>query len=226
MSKQHGTPTQLGTVISAFITALCTDLMDFSITDIIKAIDKKGEKITQHLRLVLNAIMTGQDLALIDVTKDSKPDLLEPISTVNVAGTSKFVARDHFKLGEPKGVKIGYLGDDFKSHFLKKMEENVPEAQLKSYKLEQSSLDPPIITALGDKHETYLSYVWEFLKVQPKGEPGSLLNNGYANIFYIRDTDNILWVVSVRCGSGSWDVSAYSVDDSDRWYGDRQVFCR
>ena len=226
MSKQHGTPTQLGTVISAFITALCTDLMDFSITDIIKAIDKKGEKITQHLRLVLNAIMTGQDLALIDVTKDGKLALLEPISTVNVAGTSKFVARDHFKLGEPKGVKIGYLGDDFKSHFLKKVEENVPQAQLKSRKLKQSSLDPPIITALGDNHETYLAQLWELLKAQPKGESGTLLTNGYANIFYIRDADNILWAVRVYWGGDGWDVDASSVGDPYGWDDGDQVFGR
>ena len=42
--KNHGTPTQLGTIISAFITALCTAVSDFSIPDIIKVIDKKGEK--------------------------------------------------------------------------------------------------------------------------------------------------------------------------------------
>ena len=152
--------------------------------------------------------------------------LLEPISTINVAGTSKFVARDHFKLGEPEGVKIGYLGDNFKSHFLKKVEENVPQAQLKSRKLKQSSLDPPIITALGDNHETYLAQLWELLKAQPKGESGTLLTNGYANIFYIRDADNILWAVSVYWDDDGWNVDAYSVDTPGRWDDGDRVFGR
>ena len=152
--------------------------------------------------------------------------LLEPISTINVAGTSKFVARDHFKLGEPEGVKIGYLGDNFKSHFLKKVEQNVPQAQLKSRKLKQSSLDPPIITALGDNHETYLAQLWELLKAQPKGESGTLLTNGYANIFYIRDADNILWAVSVYWDDDGWNVDAYSVDTPGRWDDGDRVFGR
>jgi len=152
--------------------------------------------------------------------------LLEPISTINVAGTSKFVARDHFKPGEVEGVKIGYLSDNFKSHFLKKVEENVPQAQLKSRKLKQSSLDPPIITALGDNHETYLAQLWELLKAQPKGESGTLLTNGYANIFYIRDADNILWAVDMDWRDGSWGVDAYSIGYPGRWSGGDQVFGR
>ena len=152
--------------------------------------------------------------------------LLEPISTINVAGTSKFVARDHFKPGEVEGVKIGYLSDNFKSHFLKKVEENVPEAQLKSFKLNKASFDPPIITALGDKHETYLAQLWELLKAQPKGESGTLLTNGYANIFYIRDADNILWAVLVGWGVGSWSVGADSIDRPYGWRGGNRVFSR
>ena len=223
--KNHGTPTQWWTVTNAFITALCTAVMDFSIPDLIKAIDKKGEKITQHLRLVLNAIMSGQDLALVDTKKDSN-ELLEPISTVSVSAVSKFVARDHFKLGEVEGVKIGYIGDSFKSHFLKKVEDNVPEAQLKVLRLKQYSLDPPIITALGDNHETYLAQLWELLKAQPKGENGTLLTNSYMNIFYIRDTDNILWAVLVGWGGGSWSVGADSIDRPYGWRGGNRVFSR
>ena len=222
--KNHGTPTQLGTVISAFTTALCAAVMDFPIADVLKAIDKKGEKITKHLRLVLNAIMTGQDLALI--TKDSKPVLLEPVSSSNVPAIKEFVAKEHFKLGESAGVKISYLGDNFNDHFLKKREENITEVMLKSFKLTQASLSPPIITALGDNHETYLAQLWELLKLQPQGETGILLTNGYVNIFYIRDADGILWAVYVNWFGGGWHVRADSVEDPYWWRAGSQVFGR
>lgn len=61
MSKQqHGTAfsTKLGTVITAIITAVCTAIKDFSIADIIESFDNQGEKLTQHIRLVLTAMIT------------------------------------------------------------------------------------------------------------------------------------------------------------------------
>src|SRR3989344_5706967 len=152
--------------------------------------------------------------------------LLEPVNAANVAGTKEFLAKEHFKLGESAGVKISYLGDNFNDHFLKKREENITEVMLKSFKLTQASLSPPIITALGDNHETYLAQLWELLKLQPQGETGILLTNGYVNIFYIRDADGILWAVCVRWFGDGWCVYAGSVEDPYWWRAGDQVFGR
>ena len=152
--------------------------------------------------------------------------LLEPVSSSNVPAIKEFVAKEHFKLGESAGVKISYLGDNFNDHFLKKREENITEVMLKSFKLTQASLSPPIITALGDNHETYLAQLWELLKLQPQGETGILLTNGYVNIFYIRDADGILWAVCVRWFGDGWCVYAGSVEDPYWWRAGDQVFGR
>lgn len=66
MSKQHGTPlsTQFVQVLNAVTTAVATAVEDFSITELISILAKNGEKLTQYLRLVFTALMTGQGLAL------------------------------------------------------------------------------------------------------------------------------------------------------------------
>jgi len=50
--------------------------------------------------------------------------------------------------------------------------------------------------------------------------------NGYANIFYIRDKEDALWVVFCRwySGSATWNVDAGPVTDSSWWRGGCLVF--
>ncbi|MFA6275071.1 MAG: hypothetical protein WCX70_02925, partial [Candidatus Paceibacterota bacterium] len=58
------------------------------------------------------------------------------------------------------------------------------------------------------------------------GENGVLLNNGYANIFYIRDQAGVLRAVRVGWSDGGWYLSAYSALRPNGWRGGRQVFSR
>ena len=53
-----------------------------------------------------------------------------------------------------------------------------------------------------------------------------LLTNGYANLFYIRDTDGILWAVRVDWGGDGWYVNARSVERRGRWFAGIQAFGR
>ncbi|HLD86008.1 MAG TPA: hypothetical protein VJA28_00985 [Patescibacteria group bacterium] len=152
--------------------------------------------------------------------------LLEPVSSSNVPAIKEFVAKDYFKVGETDGVKIAYLDNDFIQNFLDKTEHNVQAASLKVFRLKKDSFGRQIIIALGRKHKTALAHLWELLKAQPKGEAGVLLTNGYANIFYIRNTDNILWAVRVRWGGDGWYVCAPSVEYPFRSDAGSQVFGR
>ena len=159
------------------------------------------------------------------IAKKVVSKLLEFVSEIEVPGAEKFVTVDNFKKNNSEGVKFWYFGDNFQEHFLKKVEEGVESTTLKAYRLKEDSLDPPIIAALGDNHETKLLHLWELLKKQPKGEDGVLLTNGYANIFYIRAIDGTLWAVSADWDGGyGWDVGAHSVEDPNRWNADNQVF--
>ena len=160
--------------------------------------------------------------------------LLEMINTVTIpARIVNFIARDKFIVDTSKeaNVKISYLGDNFTKWFLGedgKIETPIGEQELRCARLKKASVDDLIIAEIGveAKAETTLSEMFSQMEKQRNGEAGVLLNNGYANIFYIRDKNGVLRAVPCGwCGDG-WDVRARSVDDTDGWRAVRQVFFR
>jgi hypothetical protein len=64
------------------------------------------------------------------------------------------------------------------------------------------------------------------MEKQKNGEGGVLLNNGYANIFYIRDQNRVLRAVGVNWHVDGWNVLADSVEHPRRWNDGDQVFSR
>ncbi|MFA4890143.1 MAG: hypothetical protein WC587_00700 [Candidatus Paceibacterota bacterium] len=157
--------------------------------------------------------------------------ILTLITTVTIpARTGRFVAKDHFIVdtGKKAKVKISFLGDNFRNSFLSKTEEPAPEFTLCQYELKRGSRDIPIISELGgeNKAETTLSAMFGLMEMQPKGETGTLLTNGYANIFYVRDLGGVLWAVLCRWGGVGWDVGASSVDIPNDWGAGLHAFSR
>lgn len=159
----------------------------------------------------------------------TKP-ILDLVTTTTLPAHDRFVVRDHFKVdtSDTAPVKIGYLGENFKKHFLDKIEEAGTECKLRIDKLLEDSLDKPILSDLSDRAETTMARVWQLLLLQPKGEEGKLLTNGFANIFYVRDDKGVLWAVYVRwySGCGDWDVEACSAEFPGRWDAGYQVISR
>jgi len=168
-----------------------------------------------------------------EVVEEVKQALLALITTVATTAVDTFKAKDRFKVGEVKGVKIGWLGDNFKENFLSgkgKIETAVTEAILRVHKLIKASVDTPIIAELSGEEvaETTLAQMWQMLAKQGHGEDGPLLTNGYWNIFYVRDAKGTLWAVSADWYSGFhyWSVEAYSVTDPNTWNAEGQVVSR
>jgi hypothetical protein len=163
-----------------------------------------------------------------------RTDLLELVSTIVVnATTGKLVAKEKFvrDTGHKAKVKISYLGDNFTAWFLSgkgKTEAPISEQTLRYHKLRKASVDTPIIAELGGeaKAETTLSEMFSLMETQGKGEDGVLLNNGYANIFYIKDQNGVLRTVIVLRRDDGWRVGANSVEDPFRWGDGCQVFSR
>ena len=165
------------------------------------------------------------------VVTSVETNLLEFVSTVTVsATTTKFVAKDNFIINTEASakVKISYLGNNFKAWLRGKTEDQITEQTLHYSKLRQSSVDGPIIAELGgeEKSETTLTEMFFLMEKQRNGEAGVLLNNGYANIFYIRDACGVLRAVHVDWYDGGWDVNADTVAYPDGWIAGRQVFSR
>ncbi len=225
MSKQHGTalPSQVGQIIAAVVTAVCTVIEDFSVADLINTLSKQGEKLTQYLRLVFTALLTGQVVVL---AKAQVAKILQSVSAVSLPAVSNFVAKDFFKVGDSQGVKIAYLGDNFKKHFLPKVEKNILACVMKVYKLITAALDPEIMIELGQDRVTSLAHLSELMKLQGNGQAGILSTNGSWNVFYIPDIDGNIWAVRVCWGGDGWRVYACSIGYPRRWDADDRVFGR
>ncbi|MFA5736568.1 MAG: hypothetical protein WCX70_01740 [Candidatus Paceibacterota bacterium] len=164
--------------------------------------------------------------------KPAKPELLlKPVGTVVIPATTvPFVDKDYFKLKRDGGI-CSSLGDNFTNWFLSgdgKTEDPESEQMLRYHKLRKSSVDGPIITELGGeaKAETTLAEMFSLMEKQKNGEDGVLLDNGFSNIFYIRDKNGVLRAVLVHWRGGGWDVGADSVGSPVRWRGGFQVFSR
>ena len=157
--------------------------------------------------------------------------ILESLGTITIpATTERFIAKNRFVVDTSKKakVKISFLGDNFRKNFLNKIEEAIPETILRHRELRKSSRDIPIINELGgdDKSETTLSEMFALMEKQPNGEDGHLLTNGYANVFYVRGHDGVLWSVYCYWYDDSWYVRTRSVDDPLEWNAGYRVFSR
>ncbi len=160
--------------------------------------------------------------------------ILELVSTVEVvATTSKFVAKEKFvintKCNAP--VKISAVRDNFTEWFLLdsgKVEDPISKHTLCCHKLRKLSTDGPIIAELGGakKSRTALSDMFALMEKQGKGEGGVLLNSGWPNVFYIKDSVGELRAVFVRWFDDGWDLDAASVGDQFTLRAGRQVFSR
>ncbi len=162
------------------------------------------------------------------------PSILEFVSTVEVVATKlKFSATAKFVVNTSPyaQVKISKIGNDFIKLFLagKVTIEKPMDAQtLRYHDLCQTSADTAIIAELGgeEKSETTLYQVFSLMKKQKHGKDGALLNNHWANIFFIRDNAGVLRTVSVRWRGGGWCFLDNFIENQCRWFGGVRVFSR
>jgi len=151
--------------------------------------------------------------------------VLRPVAPKPAVGRP-FKADDTF-FNKKSGVKMVRHGDNFTSWFTGKVEENPPEGTLVPFTLERSAYDREIIADLGgeEKAEVTLTEVWRLMERQANGQEGALLNNGWANIFYVRDVNGVLRTVRVYWNGGGWYAFARALDGL-RCYGGYQFFSR
>ena len=159
------------------------------------------------------------------------PPALEPVGTVTVQATTEpFIARDHLvkDTSQKAAVKIAWISSSFEGWFLGETKGPAPEARIRYAQLTRSELDGPILKELGNTAETTLAAIHGLMKLQPNGESGALLTNGYVNIFYVRDINGVLRAVCVGWYAlgGGWGVYAFSVAGPGGWVGGGRVFSR
>lgn len=137
--------------------------------------------------------------------------------TVTVPATAEsFVVKERLVLGD--SPRVVWLGDNFQGWFASKTEESMVETELCYARITGPWVDDPTPAELGENVETTLAQAWQLLKLQPNGQEGVLLNNGWANVFYIRDAGGTLRGVHVIWHGDGWHVDAYSVGDLREWH--------
>lgn len=113
------------------------------------------------------------------------------------------------------------------------MEDTVPASVGEPYDLPKNMADKEILEKLGHKvfenPRALLLSLARLIDAQWGGKEGDLLNNGYANLFYVRGRNEkgesevfavrVLW----RAGRGLWYVYAFRLDDHT-WGGGHRAF--
>ncbi|MFA5870578.1 MAG: hypothetical protein WC842_01655 [Candidatus Paceibacterota bacterium] len=111
-----------------------------------------------------------------------------------------------------------------------KASEIIPEFKrtLKTLKLTKNMNDSEILAEIGESNVFTIDEVCAILKAlterQPNGEAGDLLNNGHANIIYVRLDEKTVVPAHVGWHSGGrrWGLGAGSLD-GHLWGAGRRV---
>ena len=211
--------TMLGRIIP-ILNQVPTEMLGTLLDLLNRLVGEKGQETCKNLKHLLRGEF---EIKL--------PSLIRWLGTTTTSATTeKFVAKEKFRT-DSKEVKFYGFGDNFTNWFLSgdsKIEDSLDEQSFRYGNLIKNSVDGPILEELGDeaKVKTALSGVFELLKRQANGEEGDLLTNGYANIFYIKNTSGVLCIVRMYwCGVG-WRVNVNSVEDPGDWHAGDRVFSR
>ena len=117
-----------------------------------------------------------------------------------------------------------YLWDSFSNRILPNTTVQKPTGKVKltSFDLTRNAYDCEIKAELSAKHEVELWHIGKLIEGQPDGKDGPLLNNGYANIFYV---GGLVVFVYWHAGSAKWHVRDWRLDVGF-WDAGRRVFSR
>ncbi|MEK7099723.1 MAG: hypothetical protein AAB883_01110 [Patescibacteria group bacterium] len=146
--------------------------------------------------------------------------LLRFIRTISLPAIGEFVASEKFREGKTvDGIKIAWIGNNFKTNFLEKVEKPVSALETREHELVAPARDPAIITELGgeDKVETTLGQFWEFLKTA---------DQTLVYVRHIRDVNDVLWAVRGRWDSGGLNAGTDSLGDPLGWDVGRRFLSR
>lgn len=125
-----------------------------------------------------------------------------------------------------------YVWDDFRERIVSvaKPTDTLPETVLASFDLSLDSNDAEIRAGLPEGHvfqdaSEFLLHLVGMIELQKDGGEGELLNNGYANIFYVLGAKGEVFAVRVRWLSDDrgWRVNALRLVEF-RWLAGHRAF--
>lgn len=156
--------------------------------------------------------------------------LKNPKFIANIAvKTDAFSKNSFFEKNEL--VKLSFW-NGFTDLILKSLPDEVPafEGNVLKTRLTKRVYDSEILNKLRNPESftmsEFLAIIKDLLQKRPSGKNGALLNNSYANIFYVRLKNKRVVAVVVRWRpSHCWDLSVRDLDNHS-WYVGYCVFSR
>ena len=142
---------------------------------------------------------------------------------------------DVFSPQELTASKDIWLSPEFIERILSVAENFQPTDDIQSpsgFDIVELASDREIRSELPNDHVFEASeFCWRLkmmTRAQPEGKKGDLLNNGYANIFYVRGKGGEVFAVHVSWdGSGwQWDVRCCRLDGHGGWLQGGRAFSR
>ena len=153
--------------------------------------------------------------------------LLKPVTKATVpARTKPFNAAEFYQTGGP-GL---YVYDTFADRLdvnARQTVDSAPERPYVASLLKVNAYDTGIRKELPEIHLSTLEDIAGFIEAQPGGKSGLLLNNGYANIFYVEGRNGEVFAVLVDWFSDDrkWGVSGWELGGRSSWRAGNRVLC-
>ncbi|TSC52510.1 MAG: hypothetical protein LiPW41_280 [Parcubacteria group bacterium LiPW_41] len=200
-----------------------------TISNLLTAIKKLGGTADAFKNFNKQEVIDAVAELLVGKTDDLKLKFLMVIKESISITTSAFSKSLFTTSTNPKY----YIWENFQKWILNKASDFIPEFKgtVKSLKLTKSMKDSEILAEIGESNIFSIDEACAIFKAlterQPNGEAGDLINNGYANIIYVRLDEKTVVPARVRWNfdNREWRLIARSFDDYS-WFAVHSVLVR
>jgi len=149
------------------------------------------------------------------------------VSDISLEATASFIIRDFFKTKNESGI-FAYVDSDIFNWFDSKVK-NSPAKELANYKFTENITEKNIIgdaEAGGIYEEVDFAHIKQICERHiVKGEK-LLEEDGFGNLFWVRNKKGALCEVDVHLHSDGWFVFVRGFDASDEWDAGSRSFFR
>lgn len=152
--------------------------------------------------------------------------LLKPVAKATIPARMKpFNTAAFYRTGA--GLYVYDTFEDVLGLDVRQIVDSSPERSYVASLLKVTAYDTDIRKELPETHLSTLEDIAGLIEAQPNGKSGFLLNNGYANIFYVKGKNDKVLVVDARWFSVErrWRVFDWKLCVLGLWPIDYQVLC-
>ncbi len=151
-----------------------------------------------------------------------KNRILVVVSEANLPACPKHV---NVAVKFDENIKVAFIEDGFGYSFNDLSEGPLPERVLCGYNLCREERDRSLIEFAGEDLATvHLTDLLTMLLKQPNGEPGDLIIDSSANIFYVLDSKKKRCAAIAYWTKFGWCLDVHVITDKNQWLIGNRVF--